>query len=50
MGQTATKTARVVKRAVGGVFFIDEAYSLMGDNFGQEATITILPMLLDYKG
>ena len=35
VGQTATKTARVVKRAVGGVFFIDEAYSLMGDNFGQ---------------
>lgn len=50
VGQTATKTARVVKRAVGGVFFIDEAYSLMGDNFGQEATNTILPMLLDYKG
>ena len=47
VGQTATKTARVVKRAV---FFIDEAYSLMGDNFGQEATNTILPMLLDYKG
>lgn len=39
-----------MKRAVGGVFFIDEAYSLMGDNFGQEATNTILPMLLDYKG
>ena len=50
VGQTAIKTARVVKRAVGGVFFIDEAYSLMGDNFGQEATNTILPMLLDYKG
>ena len=50
VGQTATKTARVVKRAVGGVFFIEEAYSLMGDNFGQEATNTILPMLLDYKG
>jgi SpoVK/Ycf46/Vps4 family AAA+-type ATPase len=50
VGQTATKTARVVKRAVGGVLFIDEAYSLMGDTFGQEATNTLLPMLLDYKG
>jgi ATP-dependent Clp protease ATP-binding subunit ClpA len=50
VGQTAGKTARMVKRAVGGVLFIDEAYSLMGDAFGQEATNTILPMLLDYKG
>lgn len=50
VGQTAKKTERVVKRAVGGVLFIDEAYSLMGDSFGQEATNTILPMLLDYKG
>lgn len=50
VGQTAKKTERVVKRAVGGVLFIDEAYSLMGDNFGQEATNTLLPMLLDYKG
>lgn len=50
VGQTAAKTTRVVKRAVGGVLFIDEAYSLMGDQFGQEATNTILPMLLDYKG
>ncbi|MCQ4947951.1 ATPase, partial [Bacteroides cellulosilyticus] len=32
VGQTDTKTERVVKRAVGGVFFFDEAYSLMGDN------------------
>jgi SpoVK/Ycf46/Vps4 family AAA+-type ATPase len=50
VGQTAGKTARMVKRAVGGVLFIDEAYSLMGDAFGQEATNTLLPMLLDYKG
>ncbi|MDR0989314.1 MAG: AAA family ATPase [Prevotellaceae bacterium] len=50
VGQTAPKTARVVKRAVGGVLFIDEAYALMGDGFGAEATATLLPMLLDYKG
>lgn len=50
VGQTATKTARVVKRAVGGVFFIDEAYSLMGDNFGQEATNTICRCCLIIRG
>lgn len=53
VGQTAPKTKRVVKSAIGGVLFIDEAYSLKsgGDqDFGQEATDTILPMMLDYKG
>ncbi|GHS85817.1 hypothetical protein FACS1894201_05960 [Bacteroidia bacterium] len=52
IGQTATQTAQLVKTAVGGVFFIDEAYALKGQggDFGQEATDTILPMMLDYKG
>ncbi|MCL1822232.1 MAG: AAA family ATPase, partial [Prolixibacteraceae bacterium] len=53
VGQTALQTEKAVKSAVGGVFFIDEAYSLKGSgggDFGQEATDTILPMMLDYKG
>jgi SpoVK/Ycf46/Vps4 family AAA+-type ATPase len=53
VGQTALQTEKAVKSAVGGVFFIDEAYSLKGSSggdFGQEATDTILPMMLDYKG
>ncbi|MDR1756114.1 MAG: AAA family ATPase [Culturomica sp.] len=52
VGQTALQTEKAVKSAIGGVFFIDEAYSLKGtgSDFGQEATDTILPMMLDYKG
>ncbi len=53
VGQTALQTEKAVKSAVGGIFFIDEAYSLKGNtmgDFGQEATDTILPMMLDYKG
>ena len=53
MGQTAPNTKEKVKSAIGGVFFIDEAYTLKSggpNDFGQEATNTILPMMLDYKG
>ena len=52
LGQTAKNVARVVKSAMGGVLFIDEAYALKqhdGDSFGQEAIDTLLPMLLTYK-
>jgi len=51
-GQTAINVARVVKSALGGVLFIDEAYALKqheSDSFGQEAIDTLLPMLLTYK-
>lgn len=53
VGQTAPNTKEKVKSAIGGVFFIDEAYTLKSggpNDFGQEATNTILPMMLDYKG
>jgi Holliday junction resolvasome RuvABC ATP-dependent DNA helicase subunit len=52
VGNTAPMTERAVKSAIGGVFFIDEAYALSGtgNDFGQEATDTMLPMMLDYKG
>jgi len=40
VGQTAQQTAKVIDSAMGGVLFIDEAYTLTqgsSDNFGQEA-------------
>lgn len=51
-GQTAPKVKQVVQSALGGVLFIDEAYSLVqgpNDSFGMEALNTLLPLLLTYK-
>jgi hypothetical protein len=45
VGQTALKTRACIERALGGVLFIDEAYSLVegGDNdFGREAITTLI--------
>lgn len=47
-GQSAVKTSRTIDRAVGGVLFIDEAYTLVqerdgrADPFGTEALDTLL--------
>jgi hypothetical protein len=35
---------------MGGVLFIDEAYSLFGDNYGREAIDTFLKLMEDRKG
>lgn len=49
VGQTAMKTAEVCARAVGGVLFIDEAYSLTGDQFAQEAVNTLVKEMEDHR-
>ncbi len=54
VGQTATKTAEKIDEAMGGVLFIDEAYSLTqksgGNDFGDEAVQTILKRMEDNRG
>ena len=52
VGQTAIKTSEAIDKAVGGVLFIDEAYSLSsgGENdFGREAVETILKAMEDKR-
>lgn len=49
LGQTALKTAEVVASAAGGVLFIDEAYSLAGDQYGQEAVDTLVKEMEDRR-
>lgn len=51
VGQTAIKTQKKIQEAMGGVLFIDEAYTLNqeGENFGQEAIDTILKAMEDHR-
>lgn len=55
IGQTAPKTAEVIEKAMGGVLFIDEAYSLVQtkgatNDFGAEAVATLIKAMEDHKG
>ncbi|MCF6269992.1 MAG: AAA family ATPase [Melioribacteraceae bacterium] len=55
VGETAQKTDKLIKDAMGGILFIDEAYTLVkkggsGQDFGQEAIDILLKRMEDKKG
>ena len=51
VGQTAIKTYSVIERALGGVLFIDEAYSLSSKNnsYNDEAIATLIKAMEDNR-
>ncbi|MEW2168013.1 right-handed parallel beta-helix repeat-containing protein [Streptomyces sp. NPDC007084] len=55
IGGTAIKTTEVFNRALGGVLFIDEAYTLTnqsrgtGPDFGQEAVESLMKLMEDHR-
>lgn len=53
VGQTASKTNAIIDKALDGVLFIDEAYTLIADNtpndFGHEAVATLLKRMEDNR-
>ncbi len=55
VGQTAIKTAEKIEEAMGGILFIDEAYSLANErgaqhDFGAEAIQVLLKRMEDFRG
>lgn len=51
-GQTTKKVEKVCKEALGGILFIDEAYTLINgdsDNYGREAVDSLLKIMEDNR-
>ncbi len=52
IGHTAQKTRDQIKKALGGILFIDEAYSLASGgekDFGKESISTLIKAMEDYR-
>ena len=52
VGETAQKTADKIEAAMGGILFVDEAYSLISggsNDFGKEAIDTMIKAMEDHK-
>ncbi|WP_296880430.1 AAA family ATPase [uncultured Methanobrevibacter sp.] len=52
VGQTAIKTQEIIQSAMGGILFIDEAYSLTSsseNDYGAEAIDTLLKAMEDHR-
>ncbi len=53
VGQTAIRTKKMIQKALGGVLFIDEAYTLTAasgsNDFGMEAVNTLLKEMEDHR-
>ena len=54
VGQTAPKTMAVIEKAIGGVLFVDEAYSLasgdgQGNSYNEEAIATLIQAMENYR-
>jgi SpoVK/Ycf46/Vps4 family AAA+-type ATPase len=55
VGQTAEKTTSIIEKSIGGMLFIDEAYTLVksgdsGNDFGKEAIDILLKRMEDDRG
>lgn len=54
VGETSQKTMNAISSAMGGVLFVDEAYSLTNGvsagDYGHEAVATLLKAMEDYRG
>lgn len=53
VGQTAIKVHEIIEQAIGGVLFIDEAYSLVNpdvpNDFGSEAVDALVKLMEDHR-
>jgi len=57
VGQTSIKTKELIKSAMGGILFIDEAYAITegsskngGNNFGKKAIAALIKEMEDHRG